>query len=50
MPAKSKQQAKFMGAIAGGQIKKKGLSKEKAKEFLTGIKIKSLPKKVAKKK
>lgn len=45
MPIKSKAQAKFMGAIAGGKLKKKGLSKEKAKEFLRGTKTKGLPKK-----
>lgn len=43
MPAKSKAQARFMGAIAGGKLKKKGLSKSKAKEFLRGVKVKSLP-------
>ena len=48
MPARSQEQARFMGAIAGGQIKKKGLSKAKAKEFIRGVKIKSLPKKVKK--
>lgn len=44
MPAKSKVQAGFMGLIASGKIKKKGLSKEKAKEFLRGVKISRLPK------
>ena len=48
MPARSQAQARFMGAIAGGQIKKKGLSKAKAKEFIRGVKIKRLPKKVKK--
>jgi len=43
MPAKSKAQARFMGAIAGGAIKKKGLSKEKAKEFLRGVSVSKLP-------
>jgi hypothetical protein len=33
MPAKSKQQYKFMKAIEGGYIKQPGLSKEKAKEY-----------------
>ena len=45
MPAKSKAQARFMGAIAGRVIKKKGLSKAKAKEFVRGIKMSKLPKK-----
>lgn len=44
MPAKSRTQARFMGAVAGGKLKKKGLSKAKAKEFLRGVKIKKLPK------
>lgn len=48
MPAKSKAQARFMGAVAGGAIKKPGLSASKAKEFVRGVDIKSLPKKVKK--
>lgn len=41
---------RFMGAVAGGQIKKKGLSKKKAKEFLTATKnFKSLPERKKKK-
>lgn len=48
MPVVSKQQAKFMGGVAGGSIKKKGLSKDKAKEFLKGVKVKDLPKKKGK--
>lgn len=48
MPVKSKQQAKFMGAIAGGALKKKGLSVSKAKEFLKGMKMRYLPTKVKK--
>lgn len=35
MPAKSKAQERFMAAVASGSIKKEGLSKMKAKEFLT---------------
>lgn len=50
MPAKSRAQARFMGAVAGGAIKKKGLSKAKAKEFLKGVKVSKLPKKVKVKK
>ena len=49
MPVKSKAQAKFMGIIASGKKKVKGLSKEKAKEFLKGVKVKKLPKKAKKK-
>lgn len=48
MPAKSKAQAGFMGLIASGKIKKPGLSKSKAKEFLRGVSVKRLPKKVKK--
>lgn len=47
--AKSVQQARFFGAIAGGELKKKGLSKAKAKEMLRGTKMKELPKKKKKK-
>jgi len=43
MPATSKAQARFMGAIAGGALKKKGLSRKKAKEFLRGLRQKKLP-------
>lgn len=45
MPAKSKAQAGFMGLVASGKIKKKGLSKDKAKEYLRGVKVSKLPKK-----
>jgi len=45
MPAKSKAQFRFMAAVEHGGIKKKGLSKEKAKEFVEGVNYKSLPKK-----
>jgi len=44
MPAKSKAQFGYMGLVASGKIKKKGLSKIKAKEFLRGVKVKKLPK------
>jgi hypothetical protein len=44
MPAKSKAQMKFMGAVAGGAIKKPGLSKKEAREFIRGQKMKNLPK------
>lgn len=49
MPAKSKAQAKFMGLIASGKKKVKGLSVKKAKEFLRGTKVKKLPVRKAKK-
>lgn len=49
MPAVSKAQARFMGAVVGGKIKKKGLSKAKAKEFLRGVSVKKLPNKTRKK-
>lgn len=45
MPAVSKKQAGFMGLIASGKIKKKGLSPDKAKEFLRGVDVKDLPEK-----
>ncbi len=44
MPAKSKKQFKFMAAVAHGGLKKKGLSKKKADEFLHGADYKKLPK------
>jgi hypothetical protein len=45
MPVKSKAQAGFMGLVASGRLKKKGLSKAKAKEFLRGVSVSKLPKK-----
>ena len=48
MPVKSQKQAGFMGMIASGKFKKKGLSKAKAKEFLRGVRVKKLPKKIKK--
>ena len=50
MPAKSKAQARFMGAVAGGVIKKKGLSKAQAKEYIKGQRLSKLPKRVKKSK
>lgn len=32
-----------MGAVAGGAIKRKGLSKKQAREYLRGSKLKKLP-------
>ena len=49
MPAVSKAQARFMGAVAGGAIHKKGLSKGKAKEYLKGVKVSKLPARKTKK-
>jgi len=37
-----------MGLIASGKLKKKGLSKLKAKEFVKGVKVSKLPKTVKK--
>jgi len=48
--AKSKAQALFFGAVAGGAIKIKGLSKTKAGEMLKGSKMKKLPAHMKKKK
>lgn len=45
MPAKSKAQFRFMQAVRSGSIKKKGLSKRKAAEFVKGQSPKGLPKK-----
>ena len=50
MPTKSKAQARFMGMVASGKKKVKGLSKEKAKEFTRGQKLKKLPEHKTKKK
>jgi len=51
MPAKSKAQAGLMGAVCGGKAKNppKGLSKEKACEFVRGQKVSKLPDRVKKK-
>ena len=43
MPATSKAQFKFMQAVKHGAIKKKGLSKEKASEFVASTEYKKLP-------
>lgn len=44
MPATSLAQWKFMQAVSHGGIKKKGLSSEKAAEFVSGQSPKGLPK------
>ena len=43
MPATSKAQARFMFAVQSGSIKRKGLSPNKAKEYTSGVSVKSLP-------
>lgn len=46
MPATSKKQFRFMAAVASGSIKKPGLSKSKASEFVKATpSYKSLPRK-----
>jgi hypothetical protein len=47
--AKSKAQARFFGAVAGGRIKKKGLSRKEARTRLRGVKTSKLPKRKGKK-
>lgn len=50
MPAVSKAQLRFMAAVASGRIKRKGLSKEKAAEFVHKTKnAKELPERVGEK-
>lgn len=34
MPASIKKQWRFMGAVASGKVKKKGLSRKEARDFL----------------
>lgn len=46
--AKSKAQAAYFGAVIGGAVKAKGLSKSEAKDKLRGVKISKLPSKVKK--
>jgi hypothetical protein len=41
--AKSKAQARFLGGVAGGAIRRKGLSAKRAREMLKGTKVKKLP-------
>jgi hypothetical protein len=40
---KSKAQARFLGAVAGGAAQPAGLSKDKAKDATRGVKHKDLP-------
>ena len=52
MPVKSRAQFRFMEAVQHGDIKKPGLSPEKAQEFTAGIKgdrFKKLKEKIGKK-
>lgn len=48
--AKSKAQARFFGAVAGGKVKAKGMPRKKAREMLEGTKMKGLPARKRKKK
>lgn len=48
MPAKSKAQFRFMQAVAHGGLKKEGLSKKEAKEYVKGQSSKDLPEKYSK--
>lgn len=41
----SRQQAKFLGAVAGGALKVPGLSQSEARGKLRGVSMKKLPKK-----
>jgi len=47
MPVKSKKQAGLMGIVASGKKKVKGLTETQAEEFIKGVKVSKLPKKVA---
>ena len=49
MPATSKAQFRFMQGVAHGSIKRPGLSKGKAAEFVQGQSPKTLPAKVKRK-
>ena len=49
MPATSKRQFRLMQAVASGDVKLPGLSKEKAAEFVSGQSPRGLPEKAAKK-
>lgn len=49
MPAVSKSQFRFMHAVASGAVKKAGLSKSEAAEYVSGQSPKGLPKTAPKK-
>jgi hypothetical protein len=48
MPPKSKSQARLMRAAAHGDIELEGMSKEEAREYVAGHKVKHLPERVEK--
>jgi len=41
--ARSRAQARFFGAVAGGRIRKKGLTKKEARNRIRGVKLSKLP-------
>lgn len=43
MPSVSKAQTRFMAGVASGSIKKKGLTKKKARDFVNWSTYKQLP-------
>jgi len=45
LPPKSQKQARWFRAVASGDIKKKGLSKKEAEEYVKGHPTKRLPEK-----
>jgi len=49
LPPRSKKQAAWFRAVASGDIKKKGLSKKTAQEYVEGHPISSLPERKRKK-
>jgi hypothetical protein len=49
MPPTSKAQARFMRAVASGDAKAPGLSREEASEYVSGHKTKNLPEHAGKK-
>lgn len=51
MPPRSKRQARFLGLVAAGKIKRKDApSRAQARESLRGAKVKRLPEKAPKRK
>lgn len=48
MPPTSKAQARFMRAAAAGDIKRPGLSKAEASEYVSGHSTKNLPERAGK--
>lgn len=43
MPPVSKAQARYMRAVAAGDVKSKGLSRKEAKEYVSGHSTRNLP-------